>query len=296
MREKAQAGAFGRNEARLSETAEPAAPRAAAPKFMSRRARPRGHARGGREGAGSGATRRRRRQRWRLQRPRADQPLEFDEAVRATFAVNLFGQLNTIEPAIPSLVAHRWGLVAFVGSMMGLRAMHFLAGTYCATKAALHSYATSLRAKLSLYGVDVSLIVPGWVDTPMSQRTTAWKASMITDAEAAEIVFRGLENAARSSPFRAICIGRCESLLSCCRRASSISSFCVSPRMCRKRSRKRPPDALGARDRAMGRRQYLDGVFPVAAALNSRGAGAALDRRAPGDAQGPAPLSPSRFP
>jgi NAD(P)-dependent dehydrogenase (short-subunit alcohol dehydrogenase family) len=124
--------------------------------------------------------------------PAPDQPLESDEAVRATFAVNLFGQLNTIEPAIPSLVAHRSGLVAFVGSMMGLRAMHF-SPTYCATKAALHSYATSLRAKLSLYGVDVSLIVPGWVDTPMSQRTTAWKASMITDAEAAEIVFRGLE-------------------------------------------------------------------------------------------------------
>lgn len=124
--------------------------------------------------------------------PAPDRPLESDEAVRAIFSVNLFGQLNTIEPAIPSLVAQRSGLVAFVGSMMGLRGMHF-SPSYCATKAALHSYATALRAKLSLYGVDVSLIVPGWVDTPMSQRTTAWKASMITDAEAAEIVFRGLE-------------------------------------------------------------------------------------------------------
>ena len=125
--------------------------------------------------------------------PAPDQPLEPEETVRAVFAINLFGQLNTIEPAIPSLVARRSGLVAFVGSMMGLRAMHF-SPTYCATKAALHSYATSLRAKLAPHGVDVSLIVPGWVDTPMSQRTRAWKASMITDAEAAEIVYRGLEN------------------------------------------------------------------------------------------------------
>src|SRR5208283_3280273 len=114
--------------------------------------------------------------------PAPDQPLEPEETVRAIFSINLFGQLNTFEPALPSLIARK-GVVAFVGSMMGLRAMHF-SPTYCASKAALHSYATSLRAKLSLYGVDVSLIVPGWVDTPMSQRTTAWKASMITDAEA----------------------------------------------------------------------------------------------------------------
>jgi NAD(P)-dependent dehydrogenase (short-subunit alcohol dehydrogenase family) len=124
--------------------------------------------------------------------PAPDQPLEPEETVRAVFAINLFGQLNTVEPAIPSFVARRSGVVAFVGSMMGLRAMHF-SPTYCATKAALHSCATSLRAKLAPHGVDVSLIVPGWVDTPMSQRTTAWKASMITDAEAAEIVYRGLE-------------------------------------------------------------------------------------------------------
>lgn len=112
--------------------------------------------------------------------------------MRAIFSINLFGQLNTIEPAIPSLAARGSGVVALVGSMMGLRAMHF-SPTYCASKAALHSYATALRAKLAPHGVDMSLIVPGWVDTPMSQRTTSWKASMITDAEAAEIVYRGLE-------------------------------------------------------------------------------------------------------
>ena len=124
--------------------------------------------------------------------PAPDSVLEPAEAVRAVFSINLFGQLNTIEPAIPSLVARRAGVISLVGSMMGLRALPF-SPTYCATKAALHSYATSLRAKLAPHGVDVSLIVPGWVDTPMSQRTTAWKASMITDAEAAEIVYRGLE-------------------------------------------------------------------------------------------------------
>ncbi len=124
--------------------------------------------------------------------PAPDQPLEPEETVRAVFSINLFGQLNTIEPAIPSLVARGAGVIALVGSMMGLRALPF-SPTYCASKAALHSYATSLRAKLAPHGVDLSLIVPGWVDTPMSQRTTAWKASMITDAEAADIVWRGLE-------------------------------------------------------------------------------------------------------
>jgi short-subunit dehydrogenase len=118
--------------------------------------------------------------------------LERPESVRATFAINVMGVLNTIEPTVPTLAKRRTGQVAIVGSMTGLRGLPF-SPAYCATKAAVHSYATSLRGTLARSGVDVTLVVPGWVDTPMSQRVKSWKASMITDEQAAEIIWRGLE-------------------------------------------------------------------------------------------------------
>jgi len=118
--------------------------------------------------------------------------LERPEAVRATFAINVTGVLNTVEPTVPALVERRAGQIALVGSMTGLRGLPF-SPAYSATKAAVHSYATALRGTLAPYGVDVTLVVPGWVDTPMSQRVTSWKASIVSDAEAAEIVWRGLE-------------------------------------------------------------------------------------------------------
>jgi short-subunit dehydrogenase len=125
--------------------------------------------------------------------PIGGQILETPEAVRAAFAINVTGVLNTIEPAVPALVKRGKGLVVLVGSMTGLRGLPF-SPAYCATKAAVHSYATALRGALAPHGVDVSLVVPGWVETPMSRRATCWKAGIIGDEEAAEIIWRGLES------------------------------------------------------------------------------------------------------
>ena len=124
--------------------------------------------------------------------PMAGEILENPDAVRATFAINVIGLLNTVEPAVPSMVKRGQGRIALVGSMTGLRGLPF-SPAYCATKAAVHSYATSLRGTLAPHGVDVSLIIPGWVETPMSRRAKCWKTGIISDAEAAEIVWRGLE-------------------------------------------------------------------------------------------------------
>jgi short-subunit dehydrogenase len=118
--------------------------------------------------------------------------LEHPDALRAVLAVNILGVINTLEPTVPPMAKRGSGMIALVGSMTGLRGLPF-SPIYSATKAAIHSYATSLRGTLAPRKVDVSLIVPGWVDTPMSQRVKSWKASMITDDQAAEIIWSGLE-------------------------------------------------------------------------------------------------------
>lgn len=120
------------------------------------------------------------------------QILELPASVRATLAINVTGVLNTVEPAISPMTARGAGTIAMVGSMAGVRGLPF-SPAYCATKAAVHSYAELLRGVMTPHGVDVSLIIPGFVKTPMSARTKSWQPGAINDTEAAEIIQRGLE-------------------------------------------------------------------------------------------------------
>ncbi len=118
--------------------------------------------------------------------------LEDPDAVRATLAINVIGVLNTVEPATPAMIERRSGVIAIVGSMAGVRGLPF-SPAYCASKAAVYSYAESMRGVLAPHGVDVSMIVPGFVATPMAAATKSWQPGLISDTAAAEIIARGLE-------------------------------------------------------------------------------------------------------
>lgn len=120
------------------------------------------------------------------------QIMEDAEAVRATLAINVIGVLNTVEPTIAAMTKRGSGTIAMVGSMAGVRGLPF-SPAYCASKAAVYSYAESLRGVLAPHGVDVCMIVPGYVTTPMSEATKAWKPGIISDEAAADIIARGLE-------------------------------------------------------------------------------------------------------
>jgi short-subunit dehydrogenase len=119
------------------------------------------------------------------------QILENPEAVRGALAINVTGVFNTVEPAILPMCERGRGQIAIVGSMAGVRGLPY-SPAYCATKAAVHLYADSLRGALAPHGVAVSLIVPGFVKTPMSARTKSWQPAAISDDAAARIIETGL--------------------------------------------------------------------------------------------------------
>lgn len=116
---------------------------------------------------------------------------EDPEAVRALLATNLFGVLNTVEPLIGPMCARRRGQLAFIGSIAGLRGLPF-SPAYCASKAAVHAYAEALRGRLEGRGVVVSLVIPGFVKTPLNEAIRAAKPLEIDAARAANIIRRGL--------------------------------------------------------------------------------------------------------
>jgi short-subunit dehydrogenase len=84
------------------------------------------------------------------------------------------------------------GHIALIGSIAGLRGLPY-APAYCATKAAVHAYSESLRGRLRARGVRVSLVIPGFVKTPLNDSIDSIKPLQITGTEAALLIQRGLE-------------------------------------------------------------------------------------------------------
>ncbi len=116
---------------------------------------------------------------------------EDPEAVRALLATNLMGVLNTVEPLIAPMCGRGRGHLAFIGSIAGLRGLPY-SPAYCASKAAVHAYAESLRGRLERRGVLVSLVIAGFVKTPLNDSIAATKPLEMSDAQAAKIIKRGL--------------------------------------------------------------------------------------------------------
>lgn len=117
---------------------------------------------------------------------------EDPQAVRAIIGINLIGVLNTVEPLIAPMCGRGSGQIAFIGSIAGLRGLPY-APSYCATKAAVHAYSESLRGRIETSGVRVSLIIPGFVKTPLNDSIDAIKPLEMTGTEAALLIQRGLE-------------------------------------------------------------------------------------------------------
>lgn len=105
---------------------------------------------------------------------------------------NLLGIMNTMEPMLPRLLARGAGHVAVVSSVAGLRGLPFSPG-YSASKAGVRAYGEGLRAFLGPRGVAVSVIVPGFFDTPMTDRFIGDKPFLLSLDQTVAIVRRGLD-------------------------------------------------------------------------------------------------------
>jgi short-subunit dehydrogenase len=80
------------------------------------------------------------------------------------FAVNVLGTLYVLRAVLPSMVERRRGHVVVVGSVAGRMGAPFEA-LYSGTKFAQVGVAEALAVELSAFGIGVSIVNPGVVDT-----------------------------------------------------------------------------------------------------------------------------------
>lgn len=93
------------------------------------------------------------------------------EDFRRQIEVNLIGQLRVVQAFAPLLgarapLADRPGRIVNMSSVAGRFAAPFM-GAYAASKFALEAFSDSLRRELMVYGVDVIVIEPGMIATPI---------------------------------------------------------------------------------------------------------------------------------
>lgn len=110
----------------------------------------------------------------------------------ASMAVNYGGIANALEPIVPAMLAARRGHIAICASVAGYRGLP-KAVAYAPSKAAAISLAEVLRCELAPRGLSVSVINPGFVETPMTAVNQFPMPFMIKADDAARRILRGLE-------------------------------------------------------------------------------------------------------
>ncbi len=122
---------------------------------------------------------------------------ESAEQTRMILATNFDGALNAVLPVIPLMTARGRGQIALVSSIAGFRGFPG-APAYCASKAAQRIWGEGLRGELGPKGVEVNVICPGYVDTPMTQGNPFPMPFIMSAGRAAAITEKGLrKNRAR---------------------------------------------------------------------------------------------------
>ncbi|QMW06206.1 oxidoreductase [Spirosoma foliorum] len=88
-----------------------------------------------------------------------------DREARENFDVNVFGSLNVIRAVMPHLREQQSGHIFNISSIGGFTGNFPGFGIYCATKFAVEGFSESLAAEAKAFGINVTIVSPGYFRT-----------------------------------------------------------------------------------------------------------------------------------
>lgn len=106
--------------------------------------------------------------------------------------VNYVGALHLLDAVLPLLLRQRHGHLSLVSSVSGYRGLP-KALAYGPTKAALINLAQCLWFDLTDQGIGVSVVCPGYVDTPLTEQNDYRMPGLISADEASRHIVAGWE-------------------------------------------------------------------------------------------------------
>jgi short-subunit dehydrogenase len=119
--------------------------------------------------------------------------------VKNVMQVNVFGAANSVAAVLPEMIARKSGHLVAISSLAGYRGLP-KSGAYCASKAAVTALFESLRIDLIGSGVEVTIIYPGFIKTPLTAGRVRMPYLMELDY-AVEKIIGAIERRKRSYSF-----------------------------------------------------------------------------------------------
>ncbi len=113
------------------------------------------------------------------------------ELFRQLFEVNVMGVVNGLAAVLPRFRERGGGHVAVVASLAGYRGLP-TAAAYSMTKAGVIALCESLKPELDRAHIALTLINPGFVRTPLTDRNDFPMPFLISAEDAAAVIMRGL--------------------------------------------------------------------------------------------------------
>ena len=125
------------------------------------------------------------------------QPVHATELTAAPFRqlieLNLMGSVYCLEALLPEMIERRSGRIAVVASLAGYRGLP-TSSAYGMTKAGLINMAEALKPELEAHGVQIQLVNPGFVRTPLTDKNDFPMPFLMELEDAAEAFYRGLRS------------------------------------------------------------------------------------------------------
>jgi len=100
--------------------------------------------------------------------------------LRVQLEVNVTGQLAVTQAFLP-LLRKATGRIVMIGSVGGINVLPF-AGAYSASKFALEAVTDALRMELQPWGIEVSIIQPGSIATPIWTKGSQGELTLVGEA------------------------------------------------------------------------------------------------------------------
>ena len=104
--------------------------------------------------------------------------------------VHLNGTFYCIRAAVPLMMEAKFGVIASLSSMHGLKGQE-MASHYSAAKAGIAALTKAVAREVSEYGIRINALAPGPIDTPMWRRGLTGEALEQRKSERSKLVPMG---------------------------------------------------------------------------------------------------------
>ncbi len=105
--------------------------------------------------------------------------------------INVGGTVNSLAPVLAAMRRRRSGTIAIVSSLSAYRGLP-MASAYGASKAALTNMCESLKPECDQHGIQLSVIHPGFVRTPLTDKNDFEMPFLMEPEDAARRVLDGI--------------------------------------------------------------------------------------------------------